>query len=140
MTVAYRNLDAVVEERIERFRVRRAEERTADDAVRRVFAARVARVAAGGAGVVAGLAMFAKAGTAFPGLGTVGVGFNTYFLIGAWVAAGVCGAVAWPLARRRARLALQREPLPSGDTRADLAEIDAADPLGAMRATLGGGR
>jgi hypothetical protein len=136
MTVAYRNLDAVVEERIERFRARRAEERTADDAVRRVFAARVARIAAGGAGVVAGLAMFAKAATSFPGLGMEGEAFNTYLLIGAWVAAGVCGTVAWPLARRRARLALQREPLPSGDTRADLAEIDAADPLGAMRATL----
>jgi hypothetical protein len=136
MTVAYRNLDAVIEERIERFRARRAEERTADDAVRRVFAARVARIAAGGAGAAAGLAMFAKAGMPFSGLGTEGAALNTYFLVGAWVAAWMCGAVAWTLARRYARLELQREPLPSGDTRADLAQIDAADPLGAMRATL----
>ena len=133
MTVAYRNLDAVVEERIDRFRARRAAERDGDDAVKRVFAARTARIAAGGAGTVAGLAFFAVAAGSFSFLNNEHGAMNTHALVGAWAALGVSGLVAWPLARRHARDALRREPSVSGDTHADVIHIDVADPLGELR-------
>ena len=134
MTVAYRNLDAVVEERIVRFRARRAAERPADDRVKRVFAARKARIAAGAVGLAAGLALFVGALGSLPCLGREREATNTYILVGAWLALGISGELARALARRRARLELRREPVASGDTHTDLARIDEADPLGELRA------
>jgi hypothetical protein len=136
MTVAYRNLDAVVEERIDRFRARRAEERDGDAALKRLFAARAARIAAGGAGTVAGLALFAVAAGSFSFLDNERGANNTYALFGSWAALGVSGLVAWPLARRHARDALRREPIVSGDTHADVMRIETADPLGELRARV----
>ncbi len=138
MTVAYRNLDAVVDERFDRFRARRAEECDADRAMKRVFAARAARMAAGGVGTAAGLVLFVVALGSFGFLDSERetTTINTYVLVGAWAALGIAGAVAWPVARRRARLALQREPAVSGDTHADVTRIDATDPLGDLRATV----
>jgi hypothetical protein len=133
MTVAYRNLDAVVEERIVRFRARRAAERPADDCVKRVFAARKARIAAGAVGLGTGLALFVGALGSFQWPGIEREATNTYILVGAWLALGISGELARALARRRARLELRREPVASGDTHTDLARIDEADPLGELR-------
>jgi hypothetical protein len=136
MTVAYRNLDAVVEERIVRFRARRAAERPADDCVKRVFAARKARIAAGAVGLATGLALFVWALGSLHSLQWMGrecEATNTYILVGAWLALGISGELARGLARRRARLELGREPVASGDTHTDLARIDAEDPLRELR-------
>jgi hypothetical protein len=135
MTVAYRNLDAVVEERIARFRSRRAGERPADDRVRRVFAARKARIAAGAVGTAAGLALFVGALASLPSIGGERCATNAYILGGAWVALGISGELARCVARRRARLELRREPVASGDTHTDLARVAAADPLRELRST-----
>jgi hypothetical protein len=136
MAVGYRSLDAVVDERIARFRARRAAERPSDDAVRRVFAARRARIAAGTVGTVAGLTLFVGAlESSAPRFVADRSAWTTYTLIGAWAALGVAGALAWGLARRRAGLELGREPVGSGDAHADLARIEAADPLGKLRTT-----
>lgn len=136
MAVEYRNLDAVVDERITRFRARRAEERPSDEAVTRVFAARKARIATGTVGMVGGLTMFVGAlGSSHPSFVVDRSPLTTYTLIGAWAALGVSGALAWGLARRRAGLELRREPVGSGDAHADLARIEAADPLGKLRTT-----
>jgi hypothetical protein len=136
MAVGYRNLDAVVDERIARFRARRAEERPSDDAVTRVFAARKARIAAGTVGTAAGLTMFVEAlASSHPSFASDRSPWTTYTLIAAWVALSIAGALAWGLARRRAGLELGREPAASGDAHADLARIEAADPLGKLRTT-----
>ena len=117
MTVAYRNLDAVVDERFDRFRARRAEERDADRAMKRDVRARRV-MAAGGVGTAAGLVLFVNALSSFGFLDSERetTTINTYVLVCAWAALGIAGAVAWPVARYRARRALQREPTVSGDT------------------------
>jgi hypothetical protein len=136
MTVAYRNLDAVVADRMERFRVRRAGQRLEDAAATRVFAARCARSAAGAAGTLAGIAMLVHALGSASFFDHDRTSVNTYALFEAWAAFGIAGAVAWPLARWRARKVLQREPAVSGDTHADVTRIDAADPLRELRSRV----
>jgi hypothetical protein len=133
MAEGYRTLDALIEERIAGFRARRLEQRMADDAVRRVFAQRKARIAAGKAGTGVALCLFLGS------LGFVGRAgrdrgaMNTYILAAAWGALAIAGLLAWGLAQRRARRHLRREPAVTGDAHADLARIEVADPLADLR-------
>jgi hypothetical protein len=133
MTVGYRNLDALVEERIARFRARRSEERASDGAVMRVFAARKARITSGAVGTAAGLVLFVGALGSSEWRQMDAYAANTYLLVGAWLVLAMAGGVAWALARLRAGIELRREPVASGDVHADLARVDAADPLGELR-------
>src|SRR5579862_3585329 len=100
MTRAYRSFDAVIDERLARFRARREAEQAESEGVLRIFVDRSGRIAGGMAGTACGVLMFltsvmtlpepSGAFDEFPYFGTI----PTLLLGGGWVLAVVAGVVA----------------------------------------------
>jgi hypothetical protein len=135
MIGAYRSIDAIVDDRLARFRARRAREQEAGDAVAGVFAARRGRVVGGVAGVVFGTLVFLSSVVASSGIEVVELPREchvvpTYLLAGSGVTALAMAAMVRRAARRHARAALRREPVLTGDGAEDIGRLERADPLG----------
>jgi hypothetical protein len=132
MTDAYRGVDAILEDRLARFRERRALEGAAGEVAARVLAVREGRIAGGAVGAAIAVAMFLTS--------VVGVTHDrnaeiaTFLLPAGWMGAAGAMAVVRARALARATRALGSEPLLTGDAPADLALIGATDPLGELRA------
>jgi hypothetical protein len=137
---AYRSVDAIVDDRLTRFRARRAGEQETGELVARVFAARHGRIAGGVAGAVCGSLVFLASVVAPAAPYVIDLPHEpsgaapTYLLAGSGIAALLVAAIARRAALGRAVAALQREPALTGDGPEDLARIDRADPLGDLRA------
>ncbi len=132
MTAAYRDVSVLLEDRLARFRRRRAEEHEADEIAAKVFAAREGRIAGGAVGASLAVAMFLEAVAAR--LSDQDAEGSVLLLPSGWIAAVVAMAVARAWALARATRALRREPVLTGDALVDLPLIGAADPLGELRA------
>jgi hypothetical protein len=131
MTRAYRSFDAVIEDRLDAFRVRRERQADEGEAIAEIFAARSARIAGGIAGVacgvlvlLSGLCVLDRTVSSAP----------SYMLAASGVLALVVAATVHKVARSRAIAALRREPELTGDGAADLARLQATDPLSDLRA------
>jgi hypothetical protein len=124
---AYRSLEPVLRQRFTELQERRALDATSVDAAQRVARRRVGRAVAGGVGVAMALAAFASAlhgfKSSFPSEG----GTATELLLLAWPVALVAGGLARLLARLLVAFG-GYVPL-SGDPGADLARLEAVDPL-----------
>lgn len=132
MTDAYRGVDAILEDRLARFRERRDSERAAGEMAARVFAARAGRIAAGVVAAAIGLAMFIVGLTAISSDRACEA--CTLLLAAGWIAGAAAMAIARAWAFAHTGSALRREPALTGDAAADLARINATDPLGELRA------
>jgi hypothetical protein len=140
MLGAYRNIDAIIEDRLARFHVRRTQEQEASDAVAQVFAARRGRIVGGMAGIVCGGLVFLSSliipvAPYIIDLPPRSQGaLSTYLLAGSGMAAFLVAAVTRRTARGHAASGLRQEPALTGDGPEDLARIEKADPLGDLRA------
>jgi hypothetical protein len=130
MTVcAYRSLDPVLRLRVADLRQRRELESASAEVARRIASRRIGRALGGATGVFVASAMFLVALLSFflddeePRACVAA----TVLLLGAWPVACVVGALgcalAQPILSRRARVSM------SGDPAADLARLEASDPL-----------
>jgi hypothetical protein len=136
MIGAYRSIDAILDDRLARFRARRAREQEAGDAVAGVFAARRGRVVGGVAGVVFGTLVFLSGVVASSGVEVLDLApescraVPSYLLAGSGVTALTMAAMVRRAARRHARSTLRREPVLTGNGAEDIGRIERADPLG----------
>jgi hypothetical protein len=136
MIGAYRSIDAILDDRLARFRARRAREQEAGEAVAGVFAARRGRVVGGVAGVVFGTLVFLSGAVASSSVEVIDLpsescrAVPTYLLAGSGVTALAIAAMVRRAARRHARSALRREPVLTGEGAEDIGRIERADPLG----------
>src|SRR5580698_9589054 len=136
MLGAYRNIDAIIEDRLARFRVRRTLEQEASDTVAQVFAARRGRIVGGMAGIVCGGLVFLSSLITPVAPYIIDLpprsqgALSTYLLAGSGMAALLVAAVTRRAARGHATDRLRREPALTGEGPEDLARIEKADPLG----------
>jgi hypothetical protein len=139
---AYRSLDSVLGERIAELRERRERDWLQIDVVTRVIARRVARAVGGWAGTVAAIVAFALALISWidpPWTSTPSDMWHTreemrttatHVLLGGWLVALALAWIARPIARLLVAPILRRDHfVPTGHAAADLARLEAADPL-----------
>lgn len=134
---AYRGLEPVLSDWVERVREQQAREWPERDAARKVAAHRIARAAAGATGLLLGAGTFVCAIAALEhGLWSKGreSGLLTALLLSAWPAA----LATWGLTRAMAGAALGRRvhapPMLTGDAGEDLLRLQREDSLGVARA------
>jgi len=137
---AYRSVEPVLVERLDALRQRRAADRAGIAAAERIAARRVGWAAAGMVGVAfAGAAFLVALATDLPGTGVPSAegAWATGLLLGGWIAAAVAGIVTARVVRAWRATELAVEQTLSGDVAADLARVDACDPLRDARALAG---
>jgi hypothetical protein len=136
---AYRCLEPVLSDWVERVREQQALELPQRDAARKVAASRMARAVAGATGLLLSVVAFASAIAGFalePGSWPHGSesGLLTALLLSAWPAA----LVAWGITRTMAGAAIGRRvhapPALTGDAGEDLLRLQREDSLGMARA------
>src|SRR5262249_53523328 len=136
---AYRSLDSVLSDLLERVRERHTLEWGAREAARRVAVRRIGRAVGGAVALVLGLIAFAWAlGSGPPLFGFDGdaraAAGSTWLLLAAWPAAFAAGAIARLIARLPTRRRVHAPVSLTGMAGADLVRLQTADPLADARA------